>query len=103
MITVVTPCQQEQLPIGRDDQGVGVDRPLRHRAHAPDLHDAPVPHAHVAPVAGRAGAIDDRAVLDQEIESHGRSILRWCRVLSRSPTSWGSSRAFWLPSAADWR
>src|SRR5262249_34816924 len=52
------------------DESLGVDGSLGHRPDAPDLDDPAVAHAHVTPVARRTRAVDDGAVLDQELERH---------------------------------
>ena len=104
MITVVTPCQQEQLPMPvpghlrvhvgvavdearRDDQAVGVDRALGRRADAADLDDPAMLDADVGAIARGARAVDDRPVANQQIQTHG--------VLSR-----GSCVAPYYPAPA---
>ena len=90
MITVVTPCQHEQLPIrshatcasmwvwpsmkpGATIEAVGVDAcarpPTRMR---PISTIRPALDADVAAIARGARAVDDGPVANQEIESHGR-------------------------------
>jgi hypothetical protein len=65
----------------RDDQAVGVDGALRHRAEAPDLDDAPARHAQVRAVARRTRAVHDRPVANDQVEPHG--ILLVARVRGR--------------------
>ena len=53
---------------GRDEQSVGIDGARRVVGDRADLGDAAVAHADVRRARGRAGAVDDRAALDQEIK-----------------------------------
>src|SRR6266853_815849 len=55
---------------GRDDQPVRIDHALGRRADAADLDDPAVLDADIGAVARPARAVDDHAVLDDEIESH---------------------------------
>ena len=84
---LVTPCQHEQVPeripedlrvhvrvavdeAGRHHLAVGVDHLAGALADAADGGDAAVPHADVGPVAGQAGSVDHRAVLDHQVVGH---------------------------------
>ena len=87
MTTLVMPCQQERraerVPedlrvhvgvavdeAGGDDQAVGVDDLARALADAPDGGDAAVAHGDVGAMARQAGAVDQHAVLDQQVVGH---------------------------------
>ena len=55
---------------GRDDVALGVDGLPRLLGDAADGGDATVTHAHIGTVAGRARAVHDGAVLDDQIVCH---------------------------------
>ena len=58
---------------GSDHAPLGVDDLAGTLADAADGDDAPVVHADVGAIAGKAGAVDDHAILDHEVVRHRRS------------------------------
>ena len=87
MMTLVTPCQQEQLPIRshatwasmwvwpsmKPGATISPSASMVRSAadaDAPDLDDAAVLDADVAAIARGARAVDDRPVADHQIEPH---------------------------------
>src|SRR5207245_9312131 len=54
----------------RDDPPVGLDDPPRGSVEAPELYDLSVGDSDVAVAGGPARAIDDAAVLDQQVVGH---------------------------------
>jgi len=62
---------------GRHDHAVGVHDLAGALADAADRRDAAVLHGHVGAMARQAGAIDEHAVLDDEVVGH-RCVLRAC-------------------------
>src|SRR5206468_9752905 len=63
----------------RDDQAVGVDGAPGHRSDASDLDDAAVVDPDVAAITWGARAVDDRAVANQKIKTHGPHSTRLAR------------------------
>jgi hypothetical protein len=56
----------------RDDLALGVEHLPRAFADAADRYDLAVAHADVRPIAGQAGTVDHRAILDYEVIGHCR-------------------------------
>ena len=70
----------------RDDQAVGVDDFLGEaRRASADLRDLAVLDPDVAPVARHAGAVDDGAAFDLNVDSQPLigSLLRWVRTVCK--------------------
>ena len=90
---------------GRDDAVGGVDHARGGLGDAADLRDPARVHRNVGVPPRRAAAVDDKAVLDQEVVCHACSALchacrnarkacrfRRCRMVRRS-LRWGAGRA----------
>ena len=94
MTTVVAPCHGELVsrPVphdlrvvvgvdvdeaGDDDRALGVDDAPRRLVEAALGDDPPIADADVGAVAGKAAAVDDGAVLDEEVEHIGWARGGW--------------------------
>src|SRR5882672_4031085 len=59
----------------RHHLAVGVEDLTRGLTNAADGRDASVSHRDIAPIAGEAGSVDHRAVLDQQVVGHRPGLL----------------------------
>jgi hypothetical protein len=63
----------------RDDPSIGLDDTSRGSVEAPELHDLSLGHPDVTVKGGPARAVDDAAVLDQQVVGHGVAPLEVSR------------------------